>query len=175
MTVESSDTGVTPPAAAAAVCPGAAASGDTSRRAVIGMAVGVGALCAGCATYGTSAGAPETTEQTNPPAAGSGTPPAGAAAPAPLAQTSAVPVGGATILTDRRIVLAQPTAGTYKAFTAVCTHQGCTVSSIADGLIICPCHGSRFHLADGSVESGPASRPLAPIAIKVTDGKISLA
>ncbi|MFD0634992.1 Rieske (2Fe-2S) protein [Catenulispora yoronensis] len=86
-----------------------------------------------------------------------------------------MPVGGGAILADRQIVLSQPTAGTFKAFTAVCTHQGCTVSSIDKGLISCPCHGSRFHLADGSVANGPATQPLAPVAIKVADGQISLA
>jgi Rieske Fe-S protein len=115
----------------------------------------------------------------NPPAAdASGNPggsTGGAAAAAPLDATSAVPVGGGTILADRQIVLAQPTAGTFKAFTAVCTHQGCTVSSVDNGLIICPCHGSRFHLADGTVDTGPASRPLAEIGIKVAEGQITLA
>ncbi|NUP51244.1 MAG: Rieske (2Fe-2S) protein [Catenulispora sp.] len=144
-----------------------------SRRAVLGTAVGAaGALCGGCATYGAKSGTPAPAATTS--AAGSSGPAAPPAAAA-LAASSAVPVGGGTILADRQIVLAQPTAGTFKAFTAVCTHQGCTVSSIDKGLIICPCHGSRFHLADGSVAAGPAARPLAPVAIKVADGRITLA
>ncbi|WP_194921285.1 Rieske (2Fe-2S) protein [Catenulispora rubra] len=159
-------------------------AGDTARRSVLGVAaVAVGALCTACSTYGAKTSAPAA-NQANPPAAdasgtaggGSGTGgTGGAAAAAPLAATSAVPVGGGTILADRQIVLAQPVAGTFKAFTAVCTHQGCTVSSVDKGLIICPCHGSRFHLADGSVDTGPASRPLAEIGIKVADGQITLA
>ena len=64
-------------------------------------------------------------------------------------------------------VLARTAAGSYKAFTAVCTHQGCIVSTVADGTIDCPCHGSKFSVKDGSVVNGPAPSPLAPVAIKV--------
>ena len=153
-----------------------AAAADTPRRAVLGVAVTAGALCAGCTAYGTKAASPAVAHPATAPAASAdGSAPAAPAAPVALAASSAVPVGGGLILTDRQIVLSQPTAGAFKAFTAVCTHQGCTVSSIANGIITCPCHGSRFHLADGSVDSGPATQPLAPVAIKVVDGQITLA
>jgi len=88
--------------------------------------------------------------------------------------TSAVPVGGGTILADRKIVVTQPQAGTYKAFTAVCTHQGCTVASVANGIITCPCHGSQFSAADGSVQGGPAPAPLASIPVTVSGTTISV-
>lgn len=64
------------------------------------------------------------------------------------------------------VVLTQPSAGVFKAFSAVCTHAGCTVSKIAEGTIDCPCHGSKFNL-DGTVAKGPASRPLDPKSIAV--------
>jgi Rieske Fe-S protein len=64
-------------------------------------------------------------------------------------------------------VVTQPTAGSFKAFTAVCTHQGCTVGTVAGGTIDCPCHGSKFSIKDGSVVNGPATSPLAAITIKV--------
>lgn len=154
------------------------ADGNCSRRhAVLGMAAAAGALCTGCSTYGTKT-ANTSPQQGNSaggdgPSSGSGStpPPADTA----LAPASSVPVGGGTILADHQIVLAQPTAGAFKAFTAVCTHQGCTVASIEKGLIVCPCHGSRFHLSDGSVANGPAGQPLAPIAVKVANGQIMLA
>lgn len=72
---------------------------------------------------------------------------------------SAVPVGGGAISSN--VVVTQPTAGQYKAFSAVCTHQGCTVSSVQDSKINCACHQSSFSAADGSPISGPATRPLA--------------
>jgi Rieske Fe-S protein len=65
------------------------------------------------------------------------------------------------------VVVTQPTAGSFKAFTAVCTHQGCTVGSVSGGAIHCPCHGSAFSIKDGSVVNGPATQPLAAVSIKV--------
>jgi Rieske Fe-S protein len=87
--------------------------------------------------------------------------------PPSLALTSDVPVGGGKILADKKIVITQPRAGSFQAFTAVCTHQGCTVSSVSGGTVNCPCHGSKFSIANGSVVAGPAPSALAPISIKV--------
>jgi Rieske Fe-S protein len=84
-----------------------------------------------------------------------------------LAKTSDVPVGGGTILTDKKIVITQPQSGTFHAFTAVCTHAGCTVGSVSGGTINCPCHGSKFNIANGAVVNGPAAAPLAPVNIQV--------
>jgi Rieske Fe-S protein len=64
-------------------------------------------------------------------------------------------------------VITQPRAGSFAAFTAVCTHQGCTVSTVSDGTINCPCHGSKFSITNGSVVGGPAPSPLAAVSIKV--------
>jgi Rieske Fe-S protein len=99
------------------------------------------------------------------PAQGQGQPASGH--PPPLALTSDVPVGGGKILAGKKIVITQPRAGSFEAFTAVCTHQGCTVSSVSDGTINCPCHGSRFSVTNGSVVNGPAASPLASVSIKV--------
>ena len=93
--------------------------------------------------------------------------PPSASQPPALALTSEVPVGGGKILTDKKIVITQPRAGSFEAFTAVCTHQGCIVSSVSGGTINCPCHGSRFSVTNGSVVNGPAASPLAPVSIKV--------
>jgi Rieske Fe-S protein len=163
----------------------------TRRRALLGMAVAAGALCAGCSSSKSSSAASGTPSSSAGSAAGGGTTSSSAASSssgvgsassspssgsaAALAATSAVPVGGGTVLSDQKIVLTQPTAGTFKAFTAVCTHAGCTVSTVENGLIVCPCHGSRYHIADGSVANGPAPQPLTPVAIKVADGQITAA
>lgn len=100
--------------------------------------------------------------------------PASAAAGKALAQTSQIPEGGGMIFKEQKIVVTQPARGEFKAFSAICTHEGCTVSQVADGTIDCPCHGSRFHIADGSVAHGPATRPLPAESITVSGNSITL-
>ncbi len=73
------------------------------------------------------------------------------------------------------MVVTQPSAGEFKAFSATCTHQGCAVKSVSDGVINCPCHNSNFSIADGSVQSGPATKPLPSVAITVSGDSITLA
>ncbi|CAL9392198.1 Cytochrome b6-f complex iron-sulfur subunit [Streptomyces sp. enrichment culture] len=99
----------------------------------------------------------------------------GAAAGAALAATADIPEGGGKVFADRKVVVTQPTAGDFKAFSATCTHQGCAVKSVADGVINCPCHNSNFSIADGSVKSGPATEPLPSVQITVSGGSITLA
>jgi len=148
---------------------------SSSRRAILaGACAACAATLAGCARYGTSnglAGAPAGAPAYGGPApAGTGSAGAGSAgggAANVLASTSAVPVGGGTILTAQRIVITQPQAGTYHAFTAICTHQGCIVNSVSGGTINCPCHGSKYSIVNGSVVNGPAPLPLAAVSIKV--------
>ena len=91
-----------------------------------------------------------------------------------FAQTSDIEVGGGTIYPDEQIVITQPSQGEFKCFTAVCTHQGCIVSGVADGNINCACHGSAFSIADGSVVNGPATQPLAEESITVQGDSITL-
>ena len=38
-----------------------------------------------------------------------------------------IPVGGGKVFEALKVVVTQPTAGDFKAFSAVCTHQACTV------------------------------------------------
>lgn len=80
-------------------------------------------------------------------------------------KASDVPVGGGTIVAEEKVVVTQPASGDFRAFSAVCTHQGCPVQTITDGTINCPCHGSRFSLEDGSVVTGPATSPLEALAV----------
>lgn len=84
-----------------------------------------------------------------------------------LTATSEVPVGGGVILADQKIVVTQPTAGEFKAFTAVCTHEGNTVTSVEDSTIKCSFHGSSYSAETGEVEGGPAPSALEEIPIKV--------
>jgi Rieske Fe-S protein len=78
-----------------------------------------------------------------------------------------IEVGGGKVFAEHQIVVSQPTPGTYKAFSASCTHQGCLVREAVDGIIRCPCHGSRFNATDGTVVRGPAQDPLPERAVTV--------
>ncbi len=92
-----------------------------------------------------------------------------------LGATADIPVGGGTVFADRKVVVTQPTKGDFKAFSAVCTHQGCLVANVAQGTINCPCHGSQFSIEDGAVEAGPAPSPLGEVKIVVKGGEVNLA
>jgi len=85
-----------------------------------------------------------------------------------------IPVGGGKVYQAAQVVVTQPTAGQYKAFSAICTHVGCICNQVANGTINCPCHGAKFKITDGSVVTGPAPTALAVKTITVTDGKILL-
>src|SRR5215217_3144821 len=62
--------------------------------------------------------------------------------------------------------------GKFVAYSAICTHQGCTVA-YKDGNLACPCHGSVFDPANGaSVVAGPAQRPLPEIPVKVRGDEV---
>ncbi|MFF8377372.1 Rieske (2Fe-2S) protein [Streptomyces sp. NPDC015661] len=168
-------------------------SRSTPRRTVLFAAA---ALTTGCGSDGgggdggtnTSAPTPSEPAASEPAAsepAPSGTAtatgtatPTGTTAPsgsAPLARTSDIPVGGGTVFAKQKVVVTQPAAGEFKAFSAICTHQGCTVNKVADGTIDCPCHGSKYRIADGSVAAGPAPRPLPAEQIIVSGETITLA
>ena len=142
---------------------------SSSRRAVLASAcVACAAALAGCARYGTSSGLAGSPAQGGayPPAAGTGSS-AGANGPGFLAKTTDIPVGGGLILTDKKIVITQPQAGTFHAFTAICTHLGCIVNTVSGGTINCPCHGSKYSIVNGSVVNGPAPLPLAAVSITI--------
>ena len=68
--------------------------------------------------------------------------------------------------------------GTYAAYDAVCTHEGCKVGWDAqDGVMLCPCHGAAFDPNDhGAVLQGPTNAPLPELPITVDEqaGTITL-
>ena len=143
-----------------------------SRRALLaGAGLGCAALLTGCTTYDANNGGFLGTTPSSPASTSTGTASGSSAtassAPAALATTAEVPDGGGKIIDGKNIVITQPEAGTFKGFSAVCTHQGCIVSTVSGGTINCPCHGSKFSIKDGSVVNGPATSPLPPVAITV--------
>ncbi|GAA1991260.1 Rieske (2Fe-2S) protein [Isoptericola halotolerans] len=89
---------------------------------------------------------------------------------------SDVPVGGAVSaeVAGVAVLVTQPVEGEVHVFSAVCTHQGCTVTP-GDGELECPCHRSVFTLTDAAVVSGPAPEPLGEIAAEIVDGEVVVA
>ncbi|TVL89847.1 Rieske (2Fe-2S) protein [Streptomyces sp. SAJ15] len=153
-----------------------------TRRAVV-TAVGAAGLAAALTACGDDGGSDggdsygggtDTTRETGgeQPAASGGSTGGGGAE---LARTGDIPEGGGMIFKDEKVVVTQPTAGEFKAFSAVCTHQGCAVGDVSGGTINCPCHKSSFDIADGSVKGGPAPRPLPEARITVKGESITLA
>jgi Rieske Fe-S protein len=146
------------------------------RRSVLVGACGTCAVVvAGCAAYGPGQPAPAPAPSAQPGGVGGGAGSGSAAGGGKLAATADVPVGGGVVLADAQTVITQPKAGTFKAFSAICTHQGCTVAAVENGTINCPCHGSEFAIADGAVVAGPAPKPLPAKSIKVSGGSITAA
>jgi Rieske Fe-S protein len=92
-----------------------------------------------------------------------------------LVSVADVPVGGGVVLADRQLVVTQPSEGSFVGFSAVCTHAGCAVQDVSNGTINCPCHGSKFAVADGSVVDGPAPSPLPPVQLQIRGTSIDLA
>ncbi|MBI4901624.1 MAG: Rieske (2Fe-2S) protein [Actinobacteria bacterium] len=148
---------------------------DVPRRSLFaaGMGLtlaGLGLAACGSQTPTTSGGT--ATGNTSTSSAGDGSTGSGRGASGATVKVTEVPVGGGVIMQSASFVVTQPTAGTFKAFSSVCTHEGCPVTQISNGAIICTCHNSHFSVADGSVISGPARRALA--AAKVTRSGDSL-
>lgn len=139
--------------------------GETTRRAALAGA-GFAGLAATLAACGGGGGPSSSTT--------SGSGQAGNSGSAVLASTSEIPVGGGKVFSAHKVVVTQPTAGEFKAFSAICTHLQCLVDRVAGGTIDCPCHGSEFSVKNGSVVSGPAPSPLPAQKIKVAGGKIKL-
>lgn len=146
-----------------------------------GMLAGVGLV--GLASAITACGA--VTSSSTPAAGNAGTTPAAPASSAAggassstatnaLTATSKIPVGSGMIFPEPQVVVTQPTAGEFKAFSAVCTHMGCIVNQISNETIDCPCHGSQYSITTGAVVAGPAPRPLPAKQIKVSGDSIFL-
>ncbi len=174
------------------------AAGARSRRDVLALAGSVvvgGGLLAACGGSNSAAPAPGLTSAAAASAAPTSTAPTSTApvstapstGPTSAAATSAgatvkgfsvptadIPVGGGKIYDAQQLVITQPTAGTFKAFSAVCPHQGCLVSAIENGQIQCPCHASRFAITDGAVLGGPAPTGLPTEKVTVAGATVTV-
>ncbi|RSM72090.1 Rieske (2Fe-2S) protein [Actinoplanes sp. ATCC 53533] len=176
----------TRPEAENATAQPACGGAGSSRRVVLAgaSALGVGCLLAACGTDTAGAGSNGASggDFSNDPApAGSkgadtgsttdsGSGDTGSGGGSALALVADVPEGGGVIKGD--YVITQPAAGTFKAFSKVCTHQGCDVTEVDAGAITCKCHNSKFSIEDGAPTSGPAKKPLTETKVKVDGDNI---
>lgn len=151
--------------------------GEVGRRTVLrgaavgGLALPLLAACGGGDEAATGSEGSGASAESSPTESSSG---GGAAAGAATVAVADVPVGGGAILKEQKLVVTQPAKGQFKAFSAVCTHQGCLVSEITGEEIICRCHGSQFSITDGSPTSGPADEPLGAKTATVKGDQVSI-
>lgn len=162
---------------------------DTSgvtRRTLLGAGAGVpltAVLLAACGgdepATTTTPGASSTSPESAPPEPGESPEPGASEQPEEpagesLAAVADIPVGGALVVQEgpggKPVVLARPRDEEVVAFSAVCTHQGCTVQA-DQGAIRCPCHGSTYDLT-GANTGGPAPSPLPAVKVTVADGQV---
>ncbi len=74
---------------------------------------------------------------------------------------------------DKPVIIVNTKAGGLKAFSAICTHLGCIVSSDQKKNVIhCPCHDGLFNPVTGAVVSGPPPRALPAYELAVKDGQV---
>ena len=146
-------------------------SGHPTRRAALAAGgaatAGLGTLIlAGCSTAGGSSDSGSGSGSNDSGSSGSGTKQKAAA-------VADVPVGGSVIVTvgKDKVALSQPKEGTVKAFSAICTHQGCAVKA-ADKELDCPCHGSRFDAETGEVLEGPAQTALPEYTASISGADV---
>jgi len=97
-----------------------------------------------------------------------------------VAAVSDVPVGSAFKFTESSTgapaYIMQPKAGTFLAYSAICTHEGCIVNYDAGNKIFaCPCHGAQFDPTTGIPSRGPAQSPLQKFTITVSGTDLYLA
>jgi Rieske Fe-S protein len=133
-----------------------------TRRSVLAAgAVGAGAVALAACSSSSSKDDPGGTSNTP-------------AANAPLAKLDDIKVGeavSAKLPDGTAAIVARPTADTAAAFSAKCTHMGCTVKP-AGAELDCPCHGSKYNAITGEVINGPATKPLPKIDVQVTNGQV---
>ena len=151
-----------------------------SRR--VAMAGGLAAV-AGVAVACTVGGSDPTQSPVRPSESGASSPAAGGSSgstgisgspgAAGIVALADVPVGGAVAVTidGAAAVVARPKDRTVAAFSARCTHMGCTVL-VAGATLRCPCHGSQFDAMTGAVLGGPATVDLPAIAVHLDGDEV---
>jgi Rieske Fe-S protein len=134
-------------------------------KAAAMMAVGAAAGCGGGPT------SPDSNAQTLPSVQGTVS-----------GRTVTIQSAGSALATTGGMATAQTSIGTFlvtrtaassaTVLTAVCTHEGCTITGFSGAQFVCPCHGSTFTNA-GSVVKGPANRSLQQFTAQVSGDVIT--
>ena len=146
--------------------------GGVPRRPVLaaGGALAAAAVLGGCGGEDDSAAPAQSTSSSSTSSASGDT----GGSSGDLVELSTVPVGGAVSAKapdGKPIIVAQPSEGKAVAFSAKCTHMGCTVAP-SGAKLQCPCHGSQFDALTGKVLRGPAQRPLSDFPVNVEGGTV---
>lgn len=146
------------------------------RRAVLVGGTAAGALVVtGCSSSSKPSSQPaQSTTSSSPTSAPTETASPSAASTRPLVKLADIPVGSAVAAkgpSGQPLIVARPTSTTAVAFSAICTHRGCTVAPAGERLD-CPCHGSRYAATTGKVLRGPAPAPLPGFAVEVANGEV---
>lgn len=144
---------------------------STTRRSVL-AAAGAASAAVTLAACGSGGSGGSGTDEN---AGGDGGSEEGGGAQGELGKAADIPEGGGKVFKEQKVVVTRPSGSEYKAFSATCTHKGCSVAEVKGGAIICPCHNSKFDISDGSVKGGPATKPLPPAKVSVKGGSIHLA
>jgi len=84
-------------------------------------------------------------------------------------------VGGAALVQSSagNVLVFRTAQDTFAAVTAVCTHEGCTVTGVSGSIYVCPCHGSEFS-ASGGVVKGPATLPLRTFTTRFSGNVLTI-
>jgi len=145
------------------------------RRTVLAGIAGTATVAvAGCSSSSKTTATPEASAKS---AAPTEAPSASAKGAEALATVADIPVGGAVSAKGpdgAPIMITRTGTATVVAFSAKCTHKGCTVKAKGREFA-CPCHGSRYDAATGKVLHGPAKAPLPALSVKVVEGKVESA
>ena len=150
----------------------------TPRRTVLcGAALAALGLTAGACSSSSesdSSDSPGSGGEEGTSGGGESSPESGGAESVSLGAASAIPVGGAKLFAKQKLLVSQPKKDEFKAFSAVCTHQGSLLESVDKDQAVCPLHGSRFETDTGEPSKGPATAPLPEVPVSVgEDGALT--
>lgn len=98
-----------------------------------------------------------------------------------LAQQPGLTAAGGFLLIPEAKTVVLNVDGGYRAFTSVCTHQQCDITRFQGGVLVCPCHDSRFDVngrvtkaAEGSGLTPQTQAPLRQYAVSASGSTVTV-